>query len=83
LNVSRHPSGVRVIQRETAHELGPSGDETQLLALLAAEIAAGTIADVETVVFEWRDDGCHLAVHCQSFVLLRGIGVHSPPSTAC
>ena len=76
MNVVRHPSGVRVIRRETAHELGPSDDETELLVLLAAAITAGSISDVETVAFEWRDDGCHLAVHCQSFVLLREIGAH-------
>jgi hypothetical protein len=83
LNVIRHPSGVRVIRRETAHELGPSDDETELLALLAAAITAGTISDIESVVFEWRDDGCHLAVRCQSFVLLREIGTRGRPSTAC
>ena len=83
MNVVRHPSGVRVIRRETAHELGPSDDETELLGLLAAAITAGSISDVETVAFEWRDDGCHLAVHCQSFVLLREIGTHDAPSTAC
>ena len=83
LNVVRHPSGVRVIRRETRHELGPSDDEAELLARLAAEITSGSITGVETVVFDWRDDGCHLAVHCQSFVLLREIASPGAPSTSC
>ena len=72
-----------MIRRETAHELEPSDDQAALLGLLAAAITAGSISDVETVAFEWRDDGCHLAVHCQSFVLLREIGTHRRPSTSC
>ena len=73
LNAIRHPSGVRVISRQTTRELGPSDDEATLFRLLADEIAAERIQDVQHVVLDWRDDGCHLLVHCNSFVLLQPV----------
>jgi hypothetical protein len=73
LSAIRHPSGVRVISRETTRELGPSDDEAALFCLLADEIAAERIQDVQRVVLDWRDDGCHLLVHSSSFVLLQPV----------
>jgi hypothetical protein len=75
LNATRHPSGIRVVRREKAHELGPADDEADLLGVLATELRAERITDVRAVVFDWRDDGCHLVVHCNSYVLLREVGV--------
>jgi hypothetical protein len=73
LSAIRHPSGVRVIQRQTTRELGPADDEAGLLRLLADEIAAERIHDVQTIVLDWRDDGCHLLVHSSSYVLLHPV----------
>ena len=70
----RHPSGIRVIRRETVHTLGPRDDEVQLLRDLLAEMTAGRVADIGTITFDWQDDGCHLAVYCDSYALLREVG---------
>jgi ADP-ribosylglycohydrolase len=71
--VHAHPSGVKVIRRELVHELGPCTDDAELFALLAEQIATEEIIDVDTVVVDWRDDGCYLAVHTNSYVILRGL----------
>ena len=62
-----------MLRRETTHDLGPADDEAHLLGMLAAELRAERITDVHTAVFDWRDDGCHLTVHCNSYVLLREV----------
>ncbi len=78
---TRHPSGVRVIRREATCEIGPGGDETELLRLLAREIAASRIGDVESLVVDWREEGCYLVVYSSSYVILRDVTTddHEPP----
>jgi hypothetical protein len=70
---TRHPSGVRVFRRDATCEVGPGRDEAELLRLLAREIAASRITDVESLVVDWREDGCYLIVYLSSFVILRDV----------
>jgi hypothetical protein len=74
VTATRHPTGIRVIRRESTCEFGPGDNEADLLVSLAREIAAERIDDVQTIVVDWRDDGCYLCVHSNSYVLLREIG---------
>jgi len=71
---TRHPTGTRVIRREATRELGPANTETELLHTLTREIVAEHISDVESIVIDWRDDGCYLRAHSNTYVLLCGVG---------
>ena len=70
---TRHPSGVRVLRRERVHDLGPADSDAALFRELGDLVESGYVADVDSVVVDWRDDGCHLAVHTSSYVILRGL----------
>ena len=74
VTATRHPTGIRVIRRESTQEFGPGDNEAQLLRSLATEITAERIDDVQAIVIDWRDDGCYLRVHSNAYVLLRDVG---------
>jgi hypothetical protein len=61
------------VRRERVHELGPAADEGTLFAALGEQVDDERITDVDRVVVDWRDDGCYLAVHTSSYVILRGL----------
>ena len=69
----RHPSGVRVVRREHVYEVGPAQSDGELFRLLADLIADGELANVDSVVVDWRDEGGYLAVHTSSYVILQGL----------
>jgi hypothetical protein len=69
-----HPTGARVIRKETTQVFGPEVSEPKLLRALAGAIAAGRIDDVQSIIVDWRDDGCYLLVSCNSYVMIRSIG---------
>jgi hypothetical protein len=70
---SAHPSGVRVVRREHVYEVGPAQSDAALFRLLADLIADGRLANVDSVVVDWRDEGGFLVVHTSSYVILRGL----------
>jgi hypothetical protein len=70
----RHPTGARVIRKETTQVFGPEQSEPKLLRALAGAIAGGRIDDVQSITVDWRDEGCYLLVYCNSYVMIRNLG---------
>jgi hypothetical protein len=70
----QHPTGARVIRKESMQVFGPEASEPKLLRALAGAIAAGRIDDVQSITVDWRDEGCYLLVYCNSYVMIRSLG---------
>jgi hypothetical protein len=68
-----HPTGARVIRKETTQVFGPEAGEPKLLRALAGAIAGGRIDDVQSITVDWRDEGCYLLVCSHSSVTLRSL----------
>jgi len=68
--VSRPSSGVRMRRQVTRTEFGPSDSEAGLLRTIAEAIEADGLA-VQSVVVDWRDDGCYVEVFSEGYVVVR------------
>ena len=68
-----HPTGVRLIRKETMQVFGPEASEPKLLRALADAIARDRIDDVWSITVDWRDEGCCLLVYCNSYVMMRSV----------
>jgi hypothetical protein len=63
-------AGIRVSRRVTRQEFGPGGSEAALLREVADAIEADGLV-VQSLVVDWRDDGCYVEVFSEDYVVMR------------
>jgi hypothetical protein len=51
-------------------EIGPAGSEGELLRLVAAAVDADDL-NLQSIVVDWRDDGCYADVFSEGYVVVR------------
>ena len=61
---------VRMRRLVDRREVGPAASEGELLRLVA-EIVDSDDLNVQSVVVDWRDDGCYADVFSEGYVVVR------------
>jgi len=61
---------IRVRRRIDRREFGPAESEAELLRLVADAVDGGHL-NVQSLVVDWRDDGCYLEVFAAGYVVVR------------
>jgi hypothetical protein len=64
--------GIRVRRQVTRREFGPAPNEAALLREVADAIENGVI-DVQSLVVDWRDDGCYVEVFAENYSIVRAV----------
>ncbi len=54
----------------TRTEFGPGESEAELLRAVADSVEAEGLA-VQSIVVDWRDDGCYVEVFSEGYVIVR------------
>ena len=63
-------AGIRVRRRVERQEFGPAESEAELLRRVADAVDAGDL-NLQSIVVDWRDDGCYVEVYSEDYVVVR------------
>jgi len=65
-------NGIRVRRQVTRREFGPAAGEAELLREVADAIDDGAL-EVQSLVVDWRDDGCYVEVFAENYSIMRAV----------
>jgi hypothetical protein len=61
---------VRMRRCVDRREVGPATTEAELLRMVADAVDAGALS-VQSIVVDWRDDGCYAELFSEGYVVVR------------
>jgi hypothetical protein len=63
-------AGIRLRRQVTRREFGPARNEADLLREIADAIDDDALT-VQSLVVDWRDDGCYVEVFAENYAIVR------------